>query len=273
MIQDFAHYLNNVRGYAENTIRSYVKDLKSFATWATEHRPDARWSNITRDDIDAYMADMTGKGLKSTTINRHLSSISSMYKWLQRNGYDIENPCKYESRKKVPATIPTIIPAAKIAKAYSKAKGCRKLMLGLLASTGIRLQEMLDLTWADIDFDNSTLHIKGKGSKERIVTTDPEVLKQLHDVRQYADMNKRLFYISQRTARYMIYETLSPYCQPYHLNPHSIRHTFATELAKNGNNCTTIAKILGHAHLETSQKYINMAEMSIAHKSNLLTLN
>lgn len=273
MIQEFATYLRNIRGYSENTIRNYTKDLISFANWAISHRADARWSNIRREDIDAYLTAMTEKGLKATTTNRHLSSISSLYKWMQRNGLETENPCRYESRKKVPSTIPTTIPANNLAKAYTKAQGVSKTMLGILATTGIRIQEMLDLTWADINFENCTLHIKGKGTKERLVTTEPEVLQKLRDVRQYASTNMKLFYISQRTARYMIYQTLAPYCKPYHCNPHTIRHTFATELAKKGNNCTTIAKILGHSHLETSQKYINMAEMSIAHKSTLLTLN
>lgn len=271
MIQDFCNYLRSIRGYSENTIRAYQKDLHSFVCWIKASRPEATWSTITRDDIDAYLTEQTKKGLAATTTNRHLSAISSLYKYMQRNGMNVENPARYESRKKTPATLPTIIPVKGIVKAYKHAQGVHKTMLGILATTGIRIQELLDLKWQDIDFETSTLTIMGKGSKERKVQTDAEVLKRLQEVSGWSTPESRVFYISQRRARYMIYEVLAPYCKCQHLNPHSIRHTFATELAKNGENCTTIAKMLGHTHIETSQKYINMAEISTSRKGICLT--
>ena len=146
-----------------------------------------------------------------------------------------------------------------------------KTMLGLLATTGIRLQEMLNLKWQDIDFENAQLRIMGKGSKERIVQTDAKVLERLAQVRQYARPEMRLFYVSQRHTRYLIYEALKPYSNSRQLSPHAIRHTYATELAKNGESTTTIAKILGHSHLETSQKYINMAEIAAPRHAISLT--
>lgn len=271
MIQEFANYLDSVRGFSANTIRAYQSDLQGFASWIQTHRAGARWSNITRDDIDAYLAAQTERGLKPSTTNRQLAAISSMYKYMQRNGFAVDNPCKYESRKKLPATLPTTIPAADIAKAYKRAKGIRKTMLGILATTGIRIQELLDLTWSNIDFETSTLTIMGKGMKERQVRTDAEVLQDLSRLSTHAQPNMRIFWISQRQARYMIYETLAPYSKSQHLNPHSIRHTFATELAKSGVNCSTIAKMLGHSHIETSQKYINMAEIPSTHSGICLT--
>lgn len=271
MIQEFANYLRSVRGFSPNTIRAYMTDLQGFVSWIKTSRPEAKWSNIRREDIDAYLTEQTQKGLKSSTTNRHLSAISSIYKYMQREGYNVENPCKYESRKKVPATLPTTISVKGIAKAYKHAQGVHKTMLGILATTGIRIQEMLDLKWQDIDFETSTLTIMGKGSKERKVQTDAEVLHKLQEVSTWSTPDMKVFYISQRRARYMIYEALAPYCKCQHLNPHSIRHTFATELAKNGENCTTIAKMLGHTHIETSQKYINMAEISTTRKGICLT--
>ena len=181
------------------------------------------------------------------------------------------NPCKYESRRKQPQTMPNTISVEAIRKAYNKAHGMTKTMLGLLATTGIRLQEMLDLRWQDIDFENSQLRIMGKGSKERIVQTDATVLERLAQVRQYARPEMRLFYVGQRHTRYLIHEALKPYSNSRQLSPHAIRHTYATELAKNGETTTTIAKILGHSHLETSQKYINMAEIAAPRHS--ITLN
>lgn len=261
MIREFENYLRSIRGYSENTIRAYMSDLKNFVLWVRTHKECATWSTIAREDIDEYMAELTRRELKPSTINRMLASVSALYRYMQREGYEVENPCKYESRKKMPTTIPDTIPVKKIAQAYKHARGVKKHMLGILATTGLRIQEMLDIRYEDIDFESSTIKVTGKGSKERLVTTDKEVLADYKKCREEYKASGKIFFYSQRSARYLIYEALRPYCEGYRCNPHTLRHTYATELAKNGENCATIAKILGHSHIETSQKYINLAEV------------
>lgn len=260
-LQDFQNYLRSIRGYSENTIKAYSADLRSYATWANANIPGARWSTTTREHIDAYLNHCCEQGLKPTTTNRTLASISALYRFFQRQGLNVQNPCKYESRRKLPTTIPTTIDVKELARAYKHAHGLVKIMLGILCTTGIRLQELLELTYEDIDFNNNTLHIMGKGSKERIVKTDVLALETLKGLHDEFNASGRIFYCSQRKARYMIYDALQPYCKAKQLSPHAIRHTFATELAKHGESNSTIAKILGHANLETSIKYINLAEI------------
>lgn len=273
MIREFATYLRAVRGYSENTIRAYSADLQSYARWAREQNENARWSTTTREDIDNYLEHCKQLRLSASTTNRQLAAISGLYRYMQRNGLDVENPCKFESRKKQAQTLPATINPKQLCKAYNRAHGIGKVMLGLLITTGIRIQELLDLTYEDIDFESCTLRINGKGSKERIVRTEPEALKTLQGLVTDLKATGKIFYISQRKARSMVYDMLQPYCKGGALNPHAIRHTFATELAKAGESTTTIAKMLGHAHIETSQKYINMAEIPTTHKGISLTQN
>ena len=131
-------------------------------------------------------------------------------------------------------------------------------MLGLLATTGIRIQELLDMTWEDIDFDTQAIRIHGKGRRERIVYTLPEHLETLAEVQRMYHQKGRIFTIEQREARRMIFNALRPYCNAKQLSPHAIRHTFATHAATMGANVTTIGQTLGHKQLETAQKYIDM---------------
>lgn len=271
MLTEFLNYLRAIRGYSENTIKAYAADLAAFARWARENIADARWSTITREDIDKYITSKYNEGLKPSTTNRQLAAISSIYRYFQREGLMTENPCKYESRRKLPKTIPAVLRTTELIKAYQQARGARKTMLGLFASTGIRIQELLDLEWQDIDFEESSIRITGKGCKQRKVYTTAEVLIDLNTIYTQTHPVGRIFNIKQRTARRMIYEALKPFCKSSHLNPHTIRHTYATELAKGGENVVNIAKVLGHSHIETTQKYINLAEIPLTHKGICLT--
>lgn len=260
MISDYINYLRTIRGYSENTCSAYEKDLHDFAIWARQNLTDARWSAITRDDIDQYIETMVSNDLKPATTNRRLSSISGLYNYFRRQGHTIENPCKYESRRKIAETIPNTIPTGELKAAWEHSAGIVKSMLGLLASTGMRIQELLDMTWESIDFEESSIKIQGKGGKQRKVFTTPEHLEVLRTIATWGEQHGRVYKMEQRTARRMIFDALRPYSNAKQLSPHAIRHTMATNLANHGANVTTISKLLGHKHLATTQKYIDMTQ-------------
>lgn len=215
---------------------------------------------MTRTDIDEYISQQVGSDLKPATTNRRLAAISGIYNYFRREGYEIENPCKYESRRKRTQSVPNTIPYKEMEIAYEHSAGVVKVMLGLLATTGIRIQELLDLTWEDIDFEKCSLKIHGKGNKERVVYTLPDQLETLKEVYQLGHSTGTIFTQDQRTARRMIWEALKPYSHAKQLSPHAIRHTFATHMAENGVNCSTLAEILGHNKLETTQHYIALGQ-------------
>lgn len=260
MIQQYINYLRDIRGYSENTAISYEKDLKDFALWAKVSIPGARWSTMTREDIDHYITDLVAAGLKPATTNRRLAAISGLYNFFKRNGHDIENPCKYESRRKRAQTIPNTIPCHDLAKAYEKAYGVTKAMLGILISTGIRIQELLDINWEDINFEDCKIKIHGKGNKERIVHLQPEQLQLLKDVKNNYNVHGTIFKFDQREARRLIFTALENYTDAKQKSPHAIRHTFATKLATNGVNASTLATILGHKDIRTTQQYIDLTQ-------------
>jgi len=266
-IEAYIRYIKYIRGYSQNTIKAYETDLRNFASWQQQHTPEARWSTTTRADIDAYIEDMSKQGAKPSTTNRQLASISGIYCFFQREGLDIDNPVRYESRRKNPDTIPNTIPAEDLRKAYRNTAGVAKYMVGMFMTTGIRLQELLDITWEDIDFDNNSIKIHGKGSKERTVYTTADVLERLAEYRYEKTATGRVLRFCQRKAREIIYTTLRPFTRAKQVSPHAIRHTYATEMAKAGHNATTIAKALGHKRIDTTQKYINMAEIEASQRS------
>lgn len=259
MIEDFINYLVTLKGYSVNTADAYRRDLIDFASWARANLTDPRWSVITRTDIDNYIKYCVDSELKPATTNRRLASISGLYRFLKRQGHDIENPCKYESRRKIADTIPNTIPMAELQTAYNHAVGATKIMLGLLATTGMRIQELLDLQYEDIDFEKCSIKVRGKGNKERLLYTSPTYLETLRTVHSNG-ASGTIFNLTQRDARRMIWTALKPYSHAPQLSPHAIRHTFATNQAAHGTNCSTLAEILGHKDLNTTQKYIDIGQ-------------
>ena len=261
MLTQFENYLKNIKGYSERTTSEYLKDLKAFARWAKANKQDARWSTLTRSDIDDYITMRAKDGIKPTTTNRELAAISALYRYFIREGLLKNNPARYQSRRKVGFHLPNTIPSEDLQAAYNNSVGVVHVWIGLLSTTGIRISELLGLNWEDIDFKTCALEIKGKGNKERLVFTTPEYLDLMRQAYERNPTEGRIFRYSEREARFMLWEALKPYSRAKQLSPHAIRHTFATSLAKQGVNVATIATILGHKSIETTQKYIDMAQM------------
>lgn len=260
MIKQYINYLRTLKGYSENTCQSYEKDLKDFTRWAKANIIEASWSTLTRDDIDSYISDLVDAGLKPATTNRRLAAISGIYRFFIRQGYSLKNPVQFESRRKLGEHIPNTIPYNELKLAYDNSYGVVKVMLGLLTTTGIRIQELLDIKWEDINFASSSITVHGKGNKERIVYTLPEQLSTLKEVMNLNPQSGQIFNQDQRTTRRMIWEALKPYSNAKQLSPHAIRHTFATHMAEMGVNTSTLQGILGHKHLETTQQYIDLGQ-------------
>ena len=267
MITEFITYIKNLKGYSLNTCKAYEFDLRQFAGWLQANRDDARWSTIQRKDIDEYIIYLRERGAMPATTNRVLSSISSLYHYFMREGLTHENPCRYECRAKMEETIPRTIPMADLYRAYQNNKGVQRIMIGLLATTGMRIQEMLDMQWEDIDFETNAIRVHGKGRRERIVYTTKGVLDNWRPVIQDVVVHGRVFLYQQRKTRAIIYEAIRPYTRVRKISPHIIRHTYATHLAKMGLNVAQISKMLGHRRLDTTQKYIDMAQLEMANNN------
>lgn len=261
MLTHFENYLRHIKGYSDRTCSEYLKDLKGFARWAKANKEGAKWSTLTRSDIDEYITMRAKEGIKPATTNRELSAISALYRFFIREGLMTSNPARFQSRRKQGEHLPNTIPSEDLRKAYEHSVGVVHVWIGLLSTTGIRISELLGLNWEDIDFKSCALEIHGKGNKDRIVYTTSEYLELMRQAYERNPIEGRIFRYSERDARHMIWEALKPWSRAKQLSPHAIRHTFATTLARQGVNVATIATILGHNRIATTQKYIDMAQM------------
>lgn len=261
MINEFKTYLISIKGYSQNTSAAYERDLRAFARYQSMRNPEVRWSTITMADVDAFIVAQSSGGKKPSTMCRQLASISSFYKFLKREGYNVENPVRYESRPKIAKRMPHTIDMQTLMAAWSKTEGELHTIITILMTTGVRIQECLDITWDDIKWMDKEIVIHGKGGKDRKVYICEILYGELCDVAR--DKKWKIFPSwSQERVRREMFWVSREFDNLNHYSPHTIRHTYATELAKSGANVAQIAAILGHESYKTTQKYIDMTNVA-----------
>lgn len=253
MITTFLEYLRTNRGLSANTLRSYENDLRDFASFAKDRWPDCRWSTIEKWQIDAYVTYMVGEDYEPSTIKRHVAALRTLYKTMMALGGKIENPARFVSTPKLKTSLPKTIEKEAITAALQdpNTNDQAKAAIAIIYETGMRLQELIDMTASSINPKDSSIRIEGKGKKERTV--------------YYGELTKvygrkwRPGTHTQREVRHLVYTALKPWSKATQLSPHALRHTFASTMLNNGASIVEISKLLGHEHIETTEIYSQLS--------------
>lgn len=264
MITEFLNYLSSVKGYSDNTVIAYGKDLRDFARFMRNAIDGATWSTVSQQHIQAYVVSMHDAELENTTIKRRVSAIRSLYNYFKTMGYTEQNPARYVQTPKKVKKLPNNIDVEIIAQAVNSPSVDLKTrcMIALIMETGIRLQEMLDLNTTDFNGREQSIRILGKGMKERTVYYGAMSKKLLNE---YVGRRQgRLFEDDQRAVRHAIYFALARYGNARQLSPHAIRHTFATMMLQNGGDIKAIQHLLGHESVKTTEIYAQVAGQQVA---------
>jgi site-specific recombinase XerD len=244
-------------GLAEATQRAYRSDLASFTAWL-----DAR--RLTVEDVDArvlseWVGDL-GRGrdrLAPTTISRRLAAVRSFLRFTL-------GPERVPEAALAPRRgrrLPDAPKETEVDELLERVDGDEPLalrnraLLEVLYSAGLRSAEAVGLDLADVDFERETLHVHGKGGKERVVPLGEEAA--YHVARYLADARPKLargavdaLFLSARGRR-LDTSTVRKLLR----HPHRLRHAFATHLLEGGADLRTIQELLGHSSLSTTQIY------------------
>lgn len=255
MIKEFCEYQRKVRGLAPRTCEEYEKSLKAFATWA---RPmGLRWSTITKQDIDKYIMQMTDWKLAASTIKGRVTALRTFFVYLVNDGKLTHNPAKWCQTPKRPEHLPQPAKVDKIDDYLATPAKNRKdaqmhMLTAILLETGLRISEALQLVPADFDFAEQSIMVMGKGNKMRKVFFGQRTLRQLS---QYSWRGaQRIFEdMTDEHARWLMYDFLGSYCPGIH--PHQLRHTFACEQLNKGMSLTSLATLMGHTNIHTTEIY------------------
>ena len=278
-ISDFAEYLEKESGYSEHTATSYIYDLNRFNTFLMEYigRSDYSIAGIDKKSIVHFLGAEFEQGLSAKTIGRRLASIKSFFKFLITIEVTTNNPAILVKTPKAKKALPNyvdenIIQELMNAPDASTIAGMRdRAILELFYSTGIRLSELVDLNFGDVDKGKQVLRVSGKGSKERLVPFGKQAryamehyLEKTGRNLKTADrgvpifVNSRSERISQRTVQRRVNMYLRFVTEGEHLGPHTLRHSFATHLLDRGADLQAVKELLGHSSLSTTQIYTHV---------------
>jgi integrase/recombinase XerD len=279
----FLDFLTYSCGYSDNTVRAYALDLVSFVAWAEQTGVDALGAD--RRDIRRFLATQSDDAYATTTMNRRLSAIRGFYSWLRREGMVDANPADLVSGPKNARRLPHVVASSDMDRLLSvsdttTALGMRdQAMLLLFDASGCRIAELSALDVGDVDLTQRQARLFGKGSKTRVVPIYPDAAEAVGDYlanarpelarRRDPSRNERdddrallLTMHGRRMTTADIRERFERLCRkaglPAGVTPHTMRHTFATELLEGGADLRSVQELLGHASLSTTQIYTHL---------------
>ena len=281
-VQEFISYLVNEKGYSENTISNYLHDINDFSAFIKTEKMAKDILHISMRHPENYVSYMTNQKYKSTSIRRHISSLSSFYSFCVKNDLFKENYFKdLEKLPKIPKHLPKVINESEIVMLFDACDLENKLgyrnfcILGCLYGCGLRVSELCNMQIRDIDFSERIIRVRGgKGGKDRDVIMyeglgemlkhyisqfRPEILYNSKDTEnRHVFLNKNGTTLTRVGVRKILEKLVKDAGETFHISPHMLRHSFATSLLNNGMDLRTVQELLGHESLSTTQIYTHV---------------
>jgi len=284
-IEEFRRYLVGEKNASDHTVASYLTDLGQFQIFLLETGHACQDKAIVLEQIDrmalrSFMGYLYDQGCMGSTMGRKLSTLSSFFRFLCREGYLKSNIAKLIPTPKKLNKLPSYLSVDEMFRLLELPKGKNfagardRAILELFYCTGIRISELTGLCLESINCGQRTIMVLGKGKKERLLPIGKGTLKMLEeyfpfrqemiDKRQPSPLPDQVFLnnrgqgISVRGIRKIV----EKYVQPNHfsgtITPHSIRHSFATHMLDAGADLRSIQEMLGHSSLSTTQRYTHL---------------
>ena len=260
-MNEFLNYLKDERNYSDKTILNYKMDLENFYNYINKKKT----KKIDFDFLQEYIENLSQKKYSTKSIQSHISSLKSYFKFLYNKNYINVNPAELLCLPKNEIKLPNYLTIIDLEKIYELDLSLRdKLIVELLYSTGIRLSELVNIKISDINFYDKTIKVLGKGNKERYVLLGSVCSKLLKEYinnenRVYLLLNKNGNKLSERGVEYIIEKIFKSVNVHAKLTPHTLRHTFATHMLDNGCDLVTVQKLLGHSDLSTTSIYTHIS--------------
>ncbi|MDV3157256.1 MAG: tyrosine-type recombinase/integrase [Candidatus Phytoplasma australasiaticum] len=287
LIKDFQTFLKIERNYSTSTIINYTSDLKEFVLFCNQKKIDFNIHELKNPILSRlFLVHLTSKTNQNTTIKRKISTLRTFYNFLKDQHNIKTNIFKSLPNIKINHKIPKIIEPNNIQKLLDSIKIDNNitnyrnyLIIDLLYSCGLRVQELANLTINNINLSANQILINGKGFKERYIPLHQKLSNMLKNyiinIRPKLTNNKEILFlitnqhgnkITTRGISFIINKICLNNKYKIKISPHMFRHAFATILLNNGADLRIVQELLGHNHLKTTQIYTYISDTNLQKK-------
>lgn len=258
------------RKLAAATIESYQHQLTRYFNYLNDANIN-KMEKIDKDDIIDYI-DSISEVLASSSISHALSTIRSFHSFISSIDESIINPTLRIKIGKSEQHLPKLIAKSDLDKIFASFNDesfediFHDCLYEFLYSCGLRVSELTNLTYNDLNLENKIIRIKGKGSKVRYVPLSDLAIKKLHRYEQVRPetKDKHIFIMPslKQVSRQYVYQSLQTIINENNIrskySPHSFRHTYATHLLEGGADLRHVQELLGHSDIATTQIYVHL---------------
>lgn len=287
LIEEFLNYLTVERGLSNNTILAYGRDLNKYTGYLKKQGIDSI-EKVRRSNINDFMMSQKDNGLSSNSISRNLVAIKVFHRFLLQERQIKDDITSVLGSPKLWKHLPEALLISEVEELLSKPdvrkwQGIRdRAALELMYATGVRVSEIVNLKFTDLNLDVGFLKCIGKGNKERIIPLGKKAqdaikvyLEKVRPSLLKKDKTCPTLFLSRlgrRISRQSFWKLIKKYTRlagiKKTITPHTLRHSFATHLLEGGADLRVVQEMLGHANIATTQIYthINKERLKAIHQ-------
>lgn len=271
LIFDYLDFLKNIKGLSENTAKAYQRDLNKFSKFLESISIDSLES-ISEEKCSAWVADLFQNDVSARSIQRHISSAKGFFSYMKKIGLVQSSPFELINSPKSPNHLPNILSPEEVSQLLNfKPKNTQDkrdfAIIELIYSSGLRVSEAVNSNLSDFEDNYNFLRVIGKGSKTRLVPVgrfaQNAIKEWISERKKILTKNDALFVnlrgsristrsVQERIKNIALKQGLPP------VNPHMLRHSFATHLLESSGDLRSIQELLGHSSLSTTQIYTRL---------------
>ena len=264
------------RGLSANTLAAYRADLTALSRWLGER--GIQMSRTTKSDLQGFIAARVEHGARPRSTARQLSSFRRFFRYLMREAVIRDDPTAQIAMPKIGRSLPKSLTEEEVesllgAPAVGDPLGNRdRTMLEVLYATGLRVSELVNLRYSQVNLNQGVIRILGKGNRERLIPLGEEAVRWLNEFARAARgeilLERQTDYLfptrrGDRMTRQAFWHIIKRYARKAgvdrDLSPHTLRHAFATHLLNHGADLRVVQMLLGHSDLSTTQIYTHVA--------------
>ncbi len=273
-LKEFISYILMEKGLAKNTALSYKSDLSVFLKYIKDKNISA--DGISHEEITNFLWHLkSDKKLKARSIYRMIESVRQYYKFLISENIIKTDPTVYLTVPKIPVNLPDVLNRQEVEKLLGSVSGIddcsirNRAMFELLYATGLRVSELINIKFSDINLNEKFIRILGKGNKERLIPfgeTARIYVKRYLKIRKEKKQTDTVFLtrLGKGISRVEFWRQLKNMALKAGLvqkvKPHTLRHSFATHLLAAGADIRFVQEMLGHSSISTTQIYTHISK-------------